>query len=168
MADGLEHYLKAMEDKLSSTEIRVGFLEGSTYPDGTSVALVASRNEYGDPANNQPPRPFFRNAIAEHKNEWADTLARGLSRKMDVDTVFEVVGAQMKGDIQASIIALQEPKLSPSTIARRRNRAESPNNSTKPLVDTKIMLESVNYEVIKNQKEKQSLWSRVTDWIRGR
>lgn len=147
MSDGLERYLKGMEERLNATEVRAGFLGGSTYPDGTSVAMVAAGNEYGDPANNQPPRPFFRNAIAEKQEEWKKTIERGLASGLDSRAVLEVVGAQIKGDIQESIADLIEPALSPVTIERRRSRKERPNSSTKPLVDTKVMIGDVNYEV---------------------
>ncbi|HEJ7052522.1 TPA: hypothetical protein SMF43_001466 [Serratia marcescens] len=147
MSDGLEKYLKGMEERLKATEVRAGFLGGSTYPDGTSVAMVATRNEYGDPANNQPPRPFFRNAIADHQEEWKKTIERGLASGHDSRTVLEVVGAQIKGDIQESIATLIEPPLSEVTLERRRNRKVMPNQSDKPLVDTRVMIGDVNYEV---------------------
>ncbi|WJZ70078.1 tail completion or Neck1 protein [Pantoea phage PA-1] len=148
MAEGLDKYLEGMMEKLNATEVRAGFLGGSTYPDGTSVALVATRNEYGDPAHNQPPRPFFRNAIAEKKGEWTKAIERGLAAGHDARTVLEVVGAQIKGDVQESIATLTEPALSPVTLERRRNRKVMPNQSDKPLVDTRVMIGDVNYEVI--------------------
>lgn len=58
MASGLEKYLNGLAERLNATEVRVGFINGETYPDGTSVAEVAYKNEYGVPENNQPPRPF--------------------------------------------------------------------------------------------------------------
>lgn len=147
MSDGLEKYLEGMAEKFNATEVRAGFLGGSTYPDGTSVAMVATRNEYGDPANNQLPRPFFRNAIADHQEEWKKTIERGLASGHDSRTVLEVVGAQIKGDIQESIAELMEPELSPATIRARRTRKENKNNSTKPLEDTREMFLDVKYEV---------------------
>ncbi|AGQ31607.1 hypothetical protein M495_14360 [Serratia liquefaciens ATCC 27592] len=147
MAGGLEAYLKNMEEKLNATEVRAGFLEGSTYPDGTPVAMVAARNEYGDPGHNQPPRPFFRTAIADNSAEWGGDIARGLAAGLSAAEVLEAVGAKIKGDIQESIATLMEPKLSDATIQSRRTRKERPNNSTKPLVDTKVMIGDVNYEV---------------------
>ncbi|WP_302789866.1 hypothetical protein [Hafnia paralvei] len=147
MASGLDKYLKDMEEKLNASEVRAGFLEGATYPDGTSVAMVAARNEYGDPSNNQLTRPFFRNAIAEHKDEWSGSVARGLRAGIAAQDVLEVVGAQIVGDIKGSIATLMEPKLSDATIRARRNRKVMPNDSTKPLVDTRVMINSVDYEV---------------------
>ena len=61
----------------SPATLRVGFLEGGgTYPDGTSVAMIAVINEYGKFA--QPPRPYFRNMIAAKSPEWPAAIA-GLS-----------------------------------------------------------------------------------------
>lgn len=61
-----------------------------------------------------------------------------------VDQVLEVVGAQIQGDVQESITQLMAPPLAASTIAARKSKG---NNSTKPLVDTKVMIGDVNYEV---------------------
>lgn len=142
-----EKYLQDIADKLNASEVKAGFYSGRTYTDGTSVAMVATRNEYGDPANNQPPRPFFRNAIANKQEEWKNSLSRGLAAGVDAKNVLEVVGDQIKGDIQESISELMEPALSPVTIHRRRTRKERKNDSTKPLVDTGEMFSDVNYEV---------------------
>lgn len=61
-----------------------------------------------------------------------------------MEQVLEVVGAQIRGDVQASIATLMDPPLAPATIAARKRKG---NNSTKPLVDTKVMIGDVNYEV---------------------
>lgn len=144
MADAIEDFLNNIESQLDSKQVKVGFIDGATYPDGTPVAMVASANEYGRPDNNQPPRPFFRNAISEHSEEWGDTVARGISAGLPVDQILEVVGAQIQGDVQASIASLMDPPLAPSTIAARKSKG---NSSVKPLVDTKVMIGDVNYEV---------------------
>lgn len=44
----LEAKLREIAEKVGAPKtVRVGFLENATYPDGTSVALVAATNEYG-------------------------------------------------------------------------------------------------------------------------
>lgn len=144
MADSIEDFLNNVAYQLDSKQLKVGFIDGATYPDGTPVAMVAATNEYGRPENNQPPRPFFRNAIAEHESEWTDAIARGIRAGYPVDQVLEVVGAQIQGDVQESIAQLMTPPLAASTIAARKSKG---NNSTKPLVDTKVMIGDVNYEV---------------------
>lgn len=150
MASTIMDFLNGVKNKLfgggakPAKQLKVGFIKGSTYPDGTMVATVAIRNEYGDPANNQDPRPFFRNAISEHEKEWSDTIARGFRAGLPLEQILEVVGAQIRGDVQESIATLMEPPIRKSTIAARRARG---NASTKPLVDTKVMIGDVNYEV---------------------
>lgn len=144
MADAIEDFLNNVASQLDSKQLKVGFIDGATYPDGTPVAMVAATNEYGRPENNQPPRPFFRNSIAEHESEWTDAIARGIRAGYQVDQVLEVVGAQIQGDVQESIAQLMTPPLAASTIAARKSKG---NNSTKPLVDTKVMIGDVNYEV---------------------
>lgn len=147
MADAIENFLNNVASQLESKQVKVGFIDGATYPDGTSVAMVAASNEYGRPENNQPPRPFFRNAISEHSGDWSDTVARGINAGLPVEQVLEVVGAQIQGDVQESISKLIEPPLSPTTLHIRRTRKERRTDSTKPLVDSKVMIGDVNYEV---------------------
>ena len=147
MADAIDAFLSNVASQLDSKQVKVGFIDGATYPNGVSVAMVAASNEYGRPENNQPPRPFFRNAISDHEKEWADTVSRGINAGLPVEQVLEVVGAQIQGDVQQSIAQLMEPKLSDVTILLRRTRKDRPNKSTKPLVDTKVMIGDVNYEV---------------------
>ncbi|MTC37222.1 hypothetical protein GKR70_01490 [Providencia alcalifaciens] len=152
MASGLEKYLNGLAERLNATEVRVGFFPESTYgDDGTPVATVAYANEYGVPENNQPSRPFFRNAIDKHKDEWVKSISNGLASGLDANDVLEGVGAKVQMDVRDSITELMEPALSASTIRARRTRKVRRNESTKPLIDTGVMYESVNYEVIDDQ-----------------
>lgn len=144
MAGKILDFLDKVGKGLDSKQVKVGFIDGSTYPDGESVAQVAADNEWGDPRENRPPRPFFRNAISEKSVEWAATVGRGIRAGIDTYQVLEVVGGQIKGDVQESIATLMEPALAPLTIELRKERG---NQSTKPLVDTKDMIGDVNYEV---------------------
>lgn len=147
MADAIQAYLDNVASQLDSKQVKVGFIDGATYPDGTPVAMVAAENEYGRPDNNQPPRPFFRNAIAENESEWKDAIGRGIQAGYPVDQVLEIIGAKIQGDVQESISKLINPPLSPTTLKIRRTRKDRPTDSTKPLVDSKVMIGDVNYEV---------------------
>ncbi|BAP28882.1 hypothetical protein JFQ92_002266 [Edwardsiella piscicida] len=147
MTDKVMDALDAAESALQSLQLKVGFIDGATYPDGTAVALVAATNEYGRPDHNQPPRPFFRNAIAEHESEWSEKIADGIKAGVPVDRVLSAVGEVIVGDVVQSIATLMEPPLSPATIHQRRSRKVRPNDSTKPLVDTGVMIRDVHYEV---------------------
>ncbi|WP_188245902.1 hypothetical protein IB212_15490 [Enterobacter sp. E12] len=144
MSDKILDALNNIASNLSDKQLKVGFIDGATYPDGTPVAMVAATNEYGNPANNQPPRPFFRNAIAEHESEWLDAISRGIQKGVPLDDVLAVVGEKAVGDVVQSIATLMDPPLSPATIASRKSKG---NASTKPLVDTKVMIRDVHYEV---------------------
>lgn len=144
MSDKILDALNNIASNLSDKQMKVGFIDRATYPDGTPVALVAATNEYGNPGNNQPPRPFFRNAIAEHESEWLDAISRGLQKGVPLDDVLAVVGERAVGDVVQSIATLMDPPLSPATIASRKSKG---NASTKPLVDTKVMIRDVHYEV---------------------
>lgn len=147
MSDKILDALNNIASNLSDKQLKVGFIDGATYPNGTPVAMVAATNEYGNPANNQPPRPFFRNAIAEHESEWMDAISRGLQKGVPLEDVLAVVGEKAVGDVVQSIATLVEPELSEVTLERRRNRKVMPNQSDKPLVDTKVMIRDVHYEV---------------------
>jgi len=133
--------------------VRVGFLEGATYPDGTSVATVAAVQEFGSPANNIPPRPFFRSMIAAKSPRWGDGVATVLKANgYDADRALHQVGDAIKGQLQQSIVDTNSPPLAPATIAAKSKGGTSAASlgvlgPAKPLVDTGHMLNSVDYEV---------------------
>ncbi len=139
--EALEAKLKELAQKIAKPRtLRVGFLENATYPDGTSVAMVAAIQEFGAPSRNIPPRPFFRSMIADKSPDWGKQLG-GLvtGTNYDVDQALGQFGEGIKGQLQSSIIATNSPPLAPATIAAKGN--------AKPLVDTGNMLNSVNYQV---------------------
>lgn len=120
--------------------LKVGFLEGATYPDGTSVPLVAAVNEFGRPDIGQPPRPYFRNAIRKNSAKWAKAGGAILkSTNGNVEKTLMLLGEGIKGDIVQSINDLVSPPLKQSTIDRK--------GFSKPLIDTSVMINSVDYVV---------------------
>ncbi|EGO8042897.1 TPA: hypothetical protein J1015_000289 [Escherichia coli] len=147
--DKVMDVLDEVEKQFSNIQLKVGFLEGATYGGVIPVPMVAATNEFGNPAHNQPPRPFFRNAIAEHEEEWKEQAALLIERGDDIEEVFSMLGTIITADIQQSIRSLDSPPLSPVTIARK--------GFDNPLIDTKNMLDSVSYEVseIESQTDSQ-------------
>ena len=147
--DKVMDVLDEVEKQFSNIQLKVGFLEGATFGGVIPVPMVAATNEFGNPVHNQPPRPFFRNAIAEHEEEWKEQAALLIERGDDIEEVFSMLGTIIAADIQQSIRSLDSPPLSPVTIARK--------GFDNPLIDTKNMLDSVSYEVseIESQTDSQ-------------
>lgn len=136
----LQRKLAEIASKIKGGTLRVGFLEDTTYPDGTSVPLVAIINEYGAPSRGQPPRPFFRNAIARGKTHWGQDLADLLQKNdFEAGPALKAMGEQIEGEIKQSINDFTSPGLKPSTIARK--------GFSKPLIETSHMVNSVDYEI---------------------
>jgi hypothetical protein len=144
LPDAILEYLNRVERELANKQLKVGFIDGATYPDGTPVSQVAFNNEYGVPEKRQPPRPFFRNAIDENQDSWKDAIGRGIRAGLPVGQVLEQIGALAASDVYTSITLLMDPPISARTIRERQERG---NMSTKPLIDTKVLINSVSYEV---------------------
>lgn len=170
--DGLTSYLADLAKKIGKgSSVRVGFLEGATYPTSekehlrkqyaarrdagnlepikgstskgaVTVAEVAAANEYGDPAHKRPPRPFFRNMIAAKSPTWGESLSNILKlNHLDVDKSMALMGEGIRGQLQESIRTLTTPELAEST--------KKAKGFDKPLIDTAHMLMSADYEVVK-------------------
>jgi hypothetical protein len=123
-----------------SATLTVGFMEGASYPDGTSVPMVAAIQEFGAPARNIPPRPFFRNMIAAKAESWPDAVAALLEiNDYDATHALMQTGEAIKGQLQQSIKDTNSPPLAPATIARK--------GFDKPLIDTGVMINSIDYKV---------------------
>ena len=124
----------------SNKQVRAGFLEGATYPDGTPVALVAAVHEFGAPAKGIPVRPFMRTAIAQNKGKWADQLSRAIVESGTAEAALGMVGESIKDDLRSSIRDGDWAPNKPRTVARK--------GFAKPLIDTAHMINSVAHEVV--------------------
>lgn len=128
---GLETALKRIGDKLGArTNMKVGFLAGSTEPGGASTPMVAAIQEFGAPAAGIPPRPFFRTMVAAKKAGWGPELAAQLKNGSDASTALALVGEDIKADLRQSIIDLSSPPLSPVTLLLRERFGNSPESIT--------------------------------------
>lgn len=164
--------LRRISEGLSSaTAVRVGFLEGAKYGDGTPVAMVAAIQEFGAPAAGIPPRPYFRSMVAAKSPGWGEALGQILPAvDYDAAAALTQMGEGIAGQLRQSIADTMSPPLSPVTLMLRKMRAENPDlvvtartvgeaarrvaagesyggAPTKPLVDTGHLLGSVDYEV---------------------
>lgn len=121
--------------------LKVGFLAGGLYDDGTSIPMVAAIQDFGAPRAGIPPRPFFRNAIANNSSGWKDVVKAGLlANNLDSKKALSMLGQVIVGQIQESLNEGDWTPLRPATIARK--------GFAQPLVDTGKMRDSVSYEMI--------------------
>ncbi|MCQ9426683.1 hypothetical protein NRB16_24490 [Pseudomonas sp. LJDD11] len=174
---GSEALRRALAE-IASKQARVGFFEHSKYPDGTSVAHVATIQEF----HPQHARPFMRPTIEEQRSTWQDTLKKGMQAvingRIDATAMLQQFGMLAAGDVRLTISRITSPELSPITLLLRKRRnspdftpggravgqaardarftgpraADDRNNlsgvSTKPLVDTGLLIQSVNSDVV--------------------
>lgn len=139
--DKAEAYLKSLADRLGKpATLKVGFLSGATYPDGTPVALVAAVQNFGAPSRGIPPRPFFTNMVDEKSPTWGDAMAKQM-RATDNDArgALQRMGEGIKGQLQQAIRDFGGAPLAPATVKRK--------GFDKALIDTSHMLNSVDYSV---------------------
>ena len=121
-----------------SLKVRVGIFESAKYEDGTPVAAVALWNEYG--TANIPPRPFFRNTVAAHKDEWPHQAAAILQANGgDMRQTLALLGEGVKGQIVETIQNFKQPANAPATVRKK--------GFDKPLIDRGTLWRSIGSEI---------------------
>lgn len=131
--------LQKILDGYSTGEVtvNVGFLDSKTYEDGTYVADVAYKNEYGSDTNQ--PRPFFRSAIEQNKNQLGHMASSLMSKGFTEEETIGQLGDYMVGQVTESIATWTTPRNRQATIDKKGFNA--------PLRETKTMLRSVSMEM---------------------
>ena len=146
--------------------VRIGWREDTKYDDNTPVAKVAQIQEFGAriPVTDKmrkwfavqgfplskhtteiviPPRAFVRQTADKNKKDWMwkfrDDLVKVLDGKMEFEQALNRVGVRAQGDLKQMIAEFSTPANSPMTIAKK--------GFNNPLVDTGIMLDTVDYDV---------------------
>ena len=172
ISGGLKSALEKLSSKVTQGAfVDVGYHEDATYPDGTPVAMVAAIQDGGAPKVGIPPRPFFRDMVKNGSDHWGADLAKLLPAvDYDAKKALAIMGEQMMGELQQSIVDILDPPLSPVTLMLRKMKSDNPdlviNRSvveearakvkagesyagapTKPLVDTGQLLRSVDAKV---------------------
>lgn len=136
--------------------VKVGVLDGSgahrpksnfgSHIEGLTVAKVGTFHEFGTPTI--PRRSFLRGTVDERKDEIVQKMADSLE-KLTVGTSspsLELgrIGAWLAGQVKKFISAGIDPALAPSTIEAK--------GSSKPLIDTGQLRQSITHEVVASDK----------------
>ena len=137
----LDNAIKELE---KNKVAKVGWFESAKYEDGTQVAYVAQILELGAPSRNIPPFAMLRNTIDMNEEEWKKFFEgwalRILKGQMTMEQAMEALGLLVAGDIRKTISTITSPALKKSTLDARAGRG---NTSSKPLVDSGLMLATV-------------------------
>ena len=137
---------------LGSYSVKAGIVEGAGEVDGVSVAQYAAWNEYGVPGKKKkwhiPPRPFIRGFV-ENRGEEIKRTTEALYKqvaegKMDALEAIDSLGQFAQDGIKKFIRTGTFKENADFTIERKK--------SSSPLIDTMTMLNSIRFQVSKDDK----------------
>jgi len=142
--------MKEMEKnlkELSKMSVAVGVLSGAgTYKNGTEITTIASVHEFGAPHKNIPQRSFLRVPFAHEKirlNKVIDKSFMALANgKISVKSAYDIIGAEARNIVIKAFSTSGFGKWegnSNITVAKK--------GSSKPLIDTGRLMQSITWEV---------------------
>lgn len=119
--------------------------------EGMNNASLAYIHENGAPAANIPARPFMQPGVDDAKKKIVHHFELAAKRAMTGDDAFVERGLHAAGMVTQSAMRKRinegpPPALAKSTLAARKARGRQ---STKPLVDTGQLRNSINYVIRK-------------------
>ena len=129
---------------LNNKSILIGVTQKSdARSDGMNNATLAMVHEFGSPKHNIAERSFLRVPLSQNQ-EKITTLAKkqvykALSSETNVITPLEEIGVFSSNLCKMAITDGLTPALKPATIKRKK--------SSKPLIDTGNLLNSITWEV---------------------
>jgi hypothetical protein len=139
--------LRATAERVRTMRARleIGIPEGPTERTGASLAKIAAAHVFGTSDGRIPQRDFLRPAIQKNLGALTDltkaNLARAAAGEMGMDIALGQVGAMAVGNVQDEIVNGSFVPNAPATIRRKK--------SSKPLIDTGSMRQSVMWRVTK-------------------
>lgn len=127
--------------KLANASIKIGIqADSGSYPDGTSVLDVAIWNEYG--TSRIPSRPFIRQCYALHSEQAFALLKKAVqqvSGGVQPSVALGQVGLWYEAKMKRVLRTFAWQPNAPQTLKRKK--------SSKPLIDTGQLVNSIRYEV---------------------
>ena len=129
--------------ELKKLEVRVGFQRGDAQEeDGTDMCDVAAFNELG--TDHIPARPFIRQSVDDNEskiNSFLKEEVKDFAQGKSAEQILKEIGIFQKDLMQDKITSGSFAPNAESTIKKK--------GSSKPLVDTGRMRQSVNYVIQK-------------------
>lgn len=118
--------------------VKVGLPKGSNnYPDGTSVILVGTVQEFGSPTRNIPERSYLRSTMFENRLEYKRFLSKLgkqiVTGKLEAVKALNILGLKVSTDVKEKITEIKTPALK--------------NREGNPLIDTGHLRQSITYVV---------------------
>lgn len=151
VGDALWKKILGVARSMNGAHVKVGVLSDQEHGDDAigNVELAAT-HEFGSPAAGIPERSFIRRALAWNSGPWlpsftAKLVARVVAGQLDELKALEILGQRCVAEVRRTITAgLVEPRLEDSAAGRRTIARKG---SSKTLVETGQMLNSISYEV---------------------
>lgn len=133
-----ERFQRLVEE-LTKTKLSVGIRPGEHFEeDGTDVAEVALRNEFGD--DKVPARPFMAQTVDNNGAEINRIIHRAFQEE-DAHDILSLIGDGISELMRQEIEKGDFVPNAPATIAAK--------GSDKPLIDTGTMKDSIGYWLTK-------------------
>lgn len=143
----MKSFLEKMKKSSGRPNVRIGFLGGKVHQgegESLTVAQIAAYNEFG--TERTPERSFIRSTLDENRQKYIEQTKnlyrRCVLQQLTVGQALRLMGELIKADIQNKIVNGPFTANSPATIKRK--------GSSKPLIDTGQMRQSVTYQVKEN------------------
>lgn len=141
----VQRRLEELRQNAASAKVKIGLPNGTgNYPDGTSVIMVGSINEFGSPERGIPERSFLRSTMSDNRAKYKglikDLILSAIDGTTPIENVPDLIGQVAEADVKQKIVDIQEPPNAPQTIAAK-------NGKTNPLVNTGLLVQSIRYEV---------------------
>ncbi len=146
---GFKDIIKKLQ-ALKGKTLKAGILSdaGVNKKTGALIADYASINEFGGYTEDGvkiPERSFIRSTCNEQSKKWEAMKDKIVDKIIDdpssnVERLIGLLGEQVVGDIKEKILSNVPPELSDYTKARK--------GSTRSLVDTNNMLNSIDFEIV--------------------
>lgn len=139
--------MRMLESRTKGSHVKVGVLGANADKDhggGNSVVDIAMIHEFGAPAANIPERSFIRSTMVNQKGKIAAIAGKisvkVLTKNMSVPKALNILGIAAVSMIKRTITKSVPPPLKPDTVKAK--------GSSKPLIDTGQLLNSITHEVI--------------------